>query len=166
MIACPKGRKEHTMITKLTALACIAAAAITLTAVASAGSAPARQRVIITQKDGAGFVLSPQASGAIKPDTGTASFCCWTNRPTMKNGQEVDFNNPQLTLLGKQGTIVARNEIGFVDIPDGEAVFTGTWKVIRGTGAYAGLTGGGGAAGFQLANGKSKAQFEGFLSLK
>ena len=102
------------MITKPTALASFAAVAITLTAVASASSAPAKQRVIITQKDGAGFVLSPQASGPIKPDTGTANFCCWTTRPTTKDGQEVDINNPQMTLIGKHGTIVARNEIGFI----------------------------------------------------
>jgi len=43
---------------------------------------------------------------------------------------------------------------------------TGTWKVIRGTGAYAGLTGGGGAVGVALSNGTTRAQFEGFLSLK
>ena len=153
-------------MTRLTAIAALAVAAVTLTAVASAGSATAKQRVIITQKDGAGFVLSPQASGAIKPDTGTASFCCWTNRPTMKNGQEVDIDNPQMTLIGKHGTIVTRNLIGYVDVPDGWAVFTGSWKVIRATGAYAGLTGGGGAAGVALSNGTTKAQFEGFLSLK
>jgi hypothetical protein len=152
------------VLTRLTAFATLAAAAITLTAVASASSTPAKQRVIITQKDGAGFVLSPQTSGPIKPDTGAAAFCCWTTRPTTKNGQEVENNNPQMTLVGKHGTIVARNEIGFIDIPDGESVFTGTWKVIRGTGAYAGLTGGGGAAGLQFANGNTKAQFEGFLS--
>ena len=44
--------------------------------------------------------------------------------------------------------------------------FTGTWKIIRGTGAYAGLVGGGRGAGVDLgdATGTTKAQFEGFLS--
>ena len=39
---------------------------------------------------------------------------------------------------------MVRNRIEWVDLPDGWAVFTGTWKVIRGTGAYAGLSGGDG----------------------
>jgi hypothetical protein len=154
-------------MTRPTAIAALAAAtAVTLTAVASAGSAPAKQRVIITQKDGVGFVLTPQTPGPIKPDSGTANFCCWTQHSITQDGENVDLNNPQMTLTGKRGTLVARNQIGFVSIPDGQSVFTGTWKVIRGTGAYAGLTGGGRAAGLQLPNGNSKAQFEGFLSLK
>jgi hypothetical protein len=69
-----------------------------------------------------------------------------------------------MTLTGKRGTIVARNEIGFVDIPDGQSVFTGTWKVVRGTGAYAGGTGRGRAAGLALSDDNTKSHFEGFLS--
>ena len=42
---------------------------------------------------------------------------------------------------------MVRNRIEWIDIPDGWAVFTGTWKVIRGTGDYAGLVGGGRGAG-------------------
>ena len=117
-------------------------------------------------KDGAPFVLTPLTSGAIKPDTGTATFCCWTERSIMRDGQAIDINDPQWTLTGKLGTIVGRSQIGFVDLPDGWAVFTGTWKVIRGTGAYAGLSGGGRVAGVALANGTTKAQFEGFLNSK
>ena len=71
-----------------------------------------------------------------------------------------------MTLTGKRGTLVVRNQIGWIDVPDGFAVFTGTWKVISGTGAYAGLAGGGRGAGVQLANGNTKAQFEGFLNSK
>jgi hypothetical protein len=73
---------------------------------------------------------------------------------------------PRWTLIGKLGTIVGRNQIGFVDIPDGLAVFTGTWKVIRGTCAYAGLSGGGRVAGVQFASGTAKAQYQGFLGPK
>ena len=136
-----------------------------LTAVASAGSAVAKQRVSIQVKSGKlGFVLTPITPGAIKPDTGTSSFCCWTQRFTTRDGQTVEINNPQMTLTGKRGTLVARNQIGWIDVPDGVAVFTGTWKVISGTGAYAGLAGGGRGAGVQLANGNTKAQFEGFLN--
>ena len=72
-----------------------------------------------------------------QPDAGLASFCCWTARHVVRNGQAVEINNPKMTLTGKRGTLVARNKIGYVDLPDGWAVFTGTWKIISGTGAYA-----------------------------
>jgi hypothetical protein len=150
------------MRTKLIGIAAFAAIAATLAAVAAAGPVAAKQRIEIQVKRG--FVLTPLTPGDIKPDTGTASFCCWTERSIMRDGQAIDINNPQMTLTGKHGTLVARNQIGFVDLPDGLAVFTGTWKVIRGTGDYAGLSGGGRAAGVMLANGNTKAQFEGFLS--
>ena len=75
----------------------------------------------------------------------------------MRDGQAVDLNNPQMTLTGKRGTLVARNEIGYVDLPDGWAVFTGTWKVISGTGDYAGLAGGGRGAGVNTPNGRQMA---------
>ena len=68
----------------------------------------------------------------------------------MRDGQAIDINDPQMTLTGKRGTLVARNRIELVDLPDGWAVFTGTWKVIRGTGDYAGLSGGGRGAGVML----------------
>ena len=154
------------MRTKLTAIAALAATAATVAAVAVAGPVATKQRIAIQVKDGAPFVLTPLTPGAIKPDTGTATFCCWTERSIMRDGQAININDPKWTLTGKLGTIVGRNQIGFVDLPDGWAVFTGTWKVIRGTGAYAGLSGGGRVAGVSLANGNTKAQFEGFLSPK
>ncbi len=152
------------MRTNVTVVAAIAAMAVTLTAVAAAGPVAAKQRVAI-QENGS-FVLTPLTPGAIKRDTGTASFCCWTERHIMRDGQAIDINDPRWTFTGKLGTIEGRNQVGFVDLPDGWAVFTGTWKVIRATGAYAGLSGGGRVAGVQPAKGNTKAQFEGFLSPK
>jgi hypothetical protein len=147
---------------KLTALAALAALAVTLAAVAAAGPVAAKQRVAI--KENGSFVLTPLTQGAIKRDTGGASFCCWTERHTMRDGEAIDINDPKMTLTLKRGTLVISNQIGFVDIPDGWTVFTGTWKVIRGTGDYAGLSGGGRRAGVMLPNGNVKSQFEGFLS--
>ncbi|MFL5954639.1 MAG: hypothetical protein ACJ76I_11085 [Gaiellaceae bacterium] len=158
--------RRSTMGRKLTAIVALAAMAVTLAAVAAAGPVAAKQRVEIQEKGQASFVLAPLTAGAIKRDTGSASFCCWTQRHIVRDGQDVDINDPQMTLTLKRGTLVVRNRIGFVDIPDGWAVFTGTWKVIRGTGDYAGLSGGGRRAGVMLPNGSVKSQFEGFLSPK
>lgn len=151
---------------KLAAVAALAALAVTLAAVAAAGPVAAKQRVAIHENANGSFVLTPLTPGAIKRDTGTASFCCWTERHIMRDGQAIDINDPQMTLTLKRGTLVVGNRIGFVDIPDGWAVFTGTWKVIRGTGDYAGLSGGGRRAGVMLPNGNVKSQFEGFLGPK
>ena len=71
------------------------------------------------RRNEASFVLTPLTSGAIKPDAGLASFCCWTERHIVRNGQAVEINNPKMTLTGKRGTLVARNKIGYVDLPDG-----------------------------------------------
>ena len=152
------------MRTTLGAVAVFAAATAMLTSVAAAGPVAAKQRIAIKVENGASFILSPLTSGAIRPDAGLASFCCWTARHVVRNGQAVEINNPKMTLTGKRGTLVARNEIGYVDLPDGWAVFTGTWTVISGTGAYAGLAGGGRGAGATTPNGRFKSQFEGFLS--
>jgi hypothetical protein len=154
---------------KLTAVAVLALTAVTLAAVAAAGPAAAKQRIAIQLTTGGTnepFVLNPLTAGAIKRDSGVATFCCWSSRTIMRDGQAIDINDPQLTLTGKRGTLVLRNRIGWVDIPDGWSLFTGTWKVIRGTGAYAGLSGGGRGAGAQLANSTGKSEFDGFLSSK
>ena len=64
----------------------------------------------------------------------------------MRAGEDITINNPQMTLTGKRGTLVARNRIEWADLPDAWEVFTGTWTVISGTGDYARLSGGGLAA--------------------
>ena len=49
------------------------------------------------------FVLTPLTAGALKRDTGTATFCCWTQRSIMRDGQAIEINDPQMTLTGKRG---------------------------------------------------------------
>jgi hypothetical protein len=152
---------------KLTAVAVLAAVAVTLAAVAVAGPVAAKQRIAIEVKGAnESFVLTPLTSGAIKLDTGTATFCCWSSHRIMRDGQAIEVNNPQMTLTGKRGTLVARNQVEWVDVAAGWAVFTGTWKVIRATGDYAGLSGGGRGASVSLPDGNEKTRFEGFLIRK
>ena len=68
---------------------------------------------------GHSFVLTPLTPGSIHSDTGNAQFCCWTERSIMRDGQAVDVNDPKVTFVGKRGTLVVRNRIEWVDIPDG-----------------------------------------------
>jgi hypothetical protein len=153
------------MTRKLTAVLALAAAGATFAAVAAGGPVAAKQRVAIQENRGT-FVLSPLTPGAIKRDTGTASFCCWTERHIVRDGQAIDINDPQVTLTLKRGTLVVRSTVGFIDIPGGWSVFTGTWQVTRGTGDYAGLAGGGRRAGVTLPNGNVTSQFDGFLGTR
>ena len=79
------------MLTKLIAVVALAAAAATLTTVASAGPIAAKQRVAIQENANGSFVLTPLTPGAIKRDTGSASFCCWTEHHVMRDGQAIDI---------------------------------------------------------------------------
>jgi hypothetical protein len=152
--------------TAIMVLVVLMATAATLAPVAAADPLAAKQRVTIQLKGAGSFVLAPMTSGAVKRDTGSVSACCWTRRFITRGGLTNEIDDPRVTLRGKRGTLVLRNRIEFSDIPDGWAVFTGTWKIVRGTGAYAGLSGGGHGAGIQLADGSAKALYEGFLTPK
>ena len=151
---------------KLTLIAVLVATAATLATVAAAEPLAAKQRIAIQLKGGSSFVLAPVTSGAVKRDAGSASACCWTRRYVTRAGLTHEIDDPQLTLTGKRGTLVLHNRIEFFDVFDGWTVITGTWKVVRGTGDYAGYSGGGSGAGVQLANGNEKTLFEGFVTPK
>lgn len=147
----------------LTAAAVLAAAAALLTTVASAQSVSPKQRVTFMNQAGS-FVLTPLSSGAIKADRGRLDACCWTTRHVVVAGQRLDVNDPHLTLTGRNGTLKLRNRIAWVNLPDGWAIFTGTWKVVGGTGAYAGVSGNGVVRGVSTASGGGKSAFIGFLT--
>ena len=54
------------------------------------------------------------------------------------------------TLRGKHGTLVIRSvgrQFPVGVLKEDDEVWTGTWSIVRGTGRYVGLTGGGGLAG-------------------
>jgi hypothetical protein len=127
---------------KMAALAVLTAAvaAVTVAAGATAGPVAAPQRIAIVEHNGS-FVLTPLTAGAIKRDAGTRVDCCWTQRSVKREGVSLDVNDPQLTFTGAHGTFVFRNVIEWGDLPDGWSVFTGTWKFVRGTGVYGGLSG-------------------------
>jgi hypothetical protein len=161
MLSCDARRKE--MARKLTAVAALAVAAVALAAVAAAGPVAAKQRVVI-EWTAKGFALTPLSAGAIKSDTGTASFCCWSQRFIVRDGLKIEVNDPEMTLVGKRGTLTVRNRIEWLDVPQGYALFTGAWHVVRGTGDYARIAGGGRVAGITLPGGDSRWRREGFLA--
>ena len=133
-------------------------AAVTLTSVAGAGPTAAKQRVAIDVKlyPQETFVFTPLQSGPLQADSGKIShnFTSIPGRDVMRDGQNVTiYDGGVITLTGKRGTLTIRERTEWVDLHrdwnrDGESdsIAIGTWKVVRGTGQYAGTVGQGGNA--------------------
>jgi len=157
------------VITKLTTVACIVAAAV-LTIVATASPAGSKQRIAITTAKGNGFsfVLAPMTSGPVTPDSGTASACCWTQRFVTHDGQSIEINNPLKTYVGKQGTFTMRLVIEWINAGNGNTIGTGTWKIVSGTGTYKHLEGNGRIAVTwpEAASTWQSSRAEGFVALR
>jgi hypothetical protein len=134
----------------------------------TAGTPPASQHVGIEASgpNTETFVLTPTTSGRIHADTGVLTFCCWTTSHVVRSGENLEVNDPRLTFKGAHGTMRFHNRIEWVDLPDGWSIFTGTWKAVGGTGAYASVSGSGRVAGIATANGFTRVRLFGSLSAK
>jgi hypothetical protein len=149
------------------------AAAFTLTSVAAGGPNAAKQRVMITTQAPkttkvSPFVLTPLQGGAIKSDSGKLiAGSLATDRVVMREGQEVTIVDDVSTFKGKRGSFVTRYHGEWVDAGNGYSVAFGTWKVVRGTGQYAKITGGGhGATVWSERTDAWSSQLEGFLTIR
>ncbi len=133
------------MFTKLTAVAALAVAAVVVTSVANAGGQAAKQRIAITSQGAAfdTFVLTPLAVGPIVRDAGSSSACCWTRRFLTRDGESVEIDDPLKTFVGKRGTFTWRAQISWVEAGANYVIGTGPWTIVRGTGVYAHVHGGG-----------------------
>jgi len=129
------------------------AAAVTLTSIAAAEPNPAKQRVAIDLKlwPQKTFVFTPLQAGPLKRDSGTIrhDFLSISGRDVMRDGLKVTiYDGGVATLTGRLGTLTIRTRNEWIDFArdangDGQndGIGTGTWKVVRGTGQYAGIAG-------------------------
>jgi len=144
------------------------AAAVTLTSLAAATPAATKQRVVINMKiyPQKTFKLTALTAGPLLVDSGTISSN-WTSIPgrrVMRDGQRVTiYNGAVTTLTGKRGSLTIRDRNEWVEVGNDDHIATGTWKVVRGTGQYAGIVGTGrnGHAGL---GSPWYARYEGFLT--
>ena len=146
------------------------AAALTLATVA--GAAPeAKQRVRIDLRFDRGglpsatFVLTPLEAGPIKRDWGRHYLITLPNSPRLYRSW---VREGQWVFVGMHGTLVVRSRLKhFVNLDGGGA--GGTWKVMDGTGQYAGVTGSGrvgiGHGTWQISGRPLIGRHEGFLAL-
>jgi hypothetical protein len=157
------------MSARLTLLA-VLAAAVTLTSVAAAVPEAAKQRVAITSKGVANagevgrFVFTPLQVGTLKPDSGAESGS-HTTRSVVRDGQDIEIQNYVTTREGKRGTFVIRSRVEYLDAGNGFHVGTNTWTLVRGTGQYAKLRGGGRGGDVYTDGGRWSDRFEGFLTV-
>ena len=154
---------------KASLVALAALLAVTLSSVAAAGPNATKQRVAIDMKiiPESTFVLAPLQAGALKRDSGTVSGT-WKSVPgrnVIRDGQKVTiFDGGVWTLTGKRGTLTIRERNEWVAVESGEdGVAIGTWKVVRGTGQYAGIVGKG-RSGHAGLGSPWYARYEGFLT--
>ena len=84
----------------------------------------------------------------------------------MRDGQAIEINDPQATLHGKRGNLVIAFRIEWTEAGHGYSNGGGTWKVVRGTGAYAHVKGGGRSAHAGAPSGVMSWRAEGFLTAK
>jgi hypothetical protein len=113
-------------------------------------------------RNAAAFALIPLRSSPIKANSGTATSCCWTRRFIQRDGQSIEIDNPLRTFEGKR----VRAHIAWVDLGSGYSVGTGTWKIVRGAGAYAHLEGHGRIALITDANDQGPVRAEGLVDLR
>ncbi len=122
-------------------------AAIGLTSVAAARPDATKQRVQIDMKihPKTTFVLTPLEGGTIDNDSGKQG-CDGepTKRTVYRDGQEAyPWDCAAWTFTGKRGTLVLHSKFTWIEAGGAYNIATGTWKVVRGTGQYARVSGGG-----------------------
>jgi hypothetical protein len=159
-------RKEEHMRKTVVAAVVLAALAVALPAIAGTRSAQQRIRIEASGVNTESFVLTPLTSGRLQADRGALSFCCWTTSYVVRAGESLEVNDPHLTFTGAHGTLKFQNRIEWVDLPDGWSIFTGTWRVVGGTGSYGSLSGSGRVAGVSTASGFTRVRLFGFVSPK
>ena len=161
---------------KLIVLLTLAAGLVLLTSVATAHPSARKQRVQITQTGPAypgsvqkfKFVLFALSAGPLESDSGAVTGPGPANQRTVtRDGQPAQIVTWVSTQKGKHGSFVVRARIEHIDAGNGFHIGTGTWKFIRGTGAYAGATGGGRVANAFIDFGSRalSERWDGFLTL-
>ena len=128
---------------KLIAAGAIAVAATAMAGLATAGGAATNQEIAFTYANGnaAKMTLTPLTSGSVVADHGSTSWCCWSQKTIQQDGEQLDVNNPLATFVGTRGSLTWREQITWRDLTNGYSIATGTWKIVHGTGAYAGVAG-------------------------
>jgi hypothetical protein len=157
---------------KYMVLLTLASGLVLLTPVATAHPSATKQRVVISMRGlpNGKFVLTalrPLRGRGLEYDSGGVSVVSADHQPriVIRDGQYAKIYKPVVWRLeGKRGTLTIREPRNEWVDAGGAAIATGTWKVLRGTGVYVGVTGGGRSAHAGLKE-NWYAQQEGYLTV-
>jgi hypothetical protein len=143
-------------------------AAVTVTSVATAGSSAAKQRVQLDMKIAPkkSFLLTPLQAGALKSDSGTHDCIDELDGgTTLRDGQETfRLECRAWVFTGKRGKLVLRSKYAWVEAGGAYNIATGTWRVVSGTGQYAGAAGSGRTADVGGPSGRI-ARYQGYITV-
>jgi hypothetical protein len=147
------------------------------TAFAASGEATAqRQRVGINMvvndtTDIAAFTLHRLTAKTLTDvpgkqiDSGTASMGGAAFGQGLVNGMKVLSAVRYPTLIGKNGALQLVQRYDESEMQNGVRVQVGTWRITKGTGAYAGAKGGGRYVGVKTSNGRRLVRQEGSVTI-
>jgi hypothetical protein len=136
------------------------------TALASSGEATAqRQRVsfnmvVNNATDTGTFTVSP-----VPVDSGTVSMGGGAFGEEYRNGMKVMNVVRRPTLHGENGTLQLVQRYDESEMQNGVRVQLGTWRIAKGTGAYARAKGGGRYVGVTMLNGRTLVRQEGLATI-
>ncbi len=135
----------------------------------SAAPAAHGQRIAIDKQlvppgDHGSFRLTAITGGAIGTDSGTWTYVETRSSKGVRDGQGFTRNLGTSTFSSSRGTIVFREDETVVDITVNlRAIGAGVWSLVRGSGAYKGLSGNGRMAGWYTPTGSNFERYEGYL---
>lgn len=110
------------------------------------------------------FVLHVLTPGPVGTDTGSFAHRDGAVAGGIRGGQGVARYLLLTEYSGKRGTLLVRQQLEFVAAGNGYTVGTGTWRIVGGTGAYAGMTGSGRQGYVLTRRGVALSQGEGFVT--
>jgi hypothetical protein len=161
---CPVARRAGFLILSLLALT-----SATATLVSAAPATPARQhRIVIEQKMAFGaregrFVLHVLTPGPVGTDTGSFAHRDGARTGTIRGGQGVARYLLLTQYSGKHGSFLVRQQLELVAAGNSYTVGTGTWSIVGGAGAYAGMIGSGRQGSVLTDRGVTLSQSEGLV---
>jgi len=134
----------------------------------SGGTAVRKQRiaidmVIMSKNDTGTFTLSPLTPGPLEADKGTVTMGGFGAGTTLRNGMKVWSGLYGRSLKGRHGTFGLPVQLDENEMQNGVKVQVGTWKLVEGTGAYSGVSGGGRYVAVRMPNGRQLVRQEGWV---
>lgn len=128
-----------------------------------------RQRVainmILNKNDTGSFTLYALTPGPLEADTGAVRIPGFGMGTVIRNGMKVlNFEMGQI-LKGRLGTFGLPVRFDEVEMQNGVRVHMGTWKIVKGTGAYSQIKGGGRYVAVRMSNGRRLVRQEGWVTV-